>query len=197
MDTAIEVETFFNQHTKHQLALQRLREIMRDTILKEDYRYNAPVYTYDDREVVGLSDANDHFDILFFNGDSLSDIHNVLLDTNTGTTNSTRQLRYTSVQQMNDELIKTYVEEAILNQSEAKIVQKATQSPDLNNCAELQNAFALSKHLKDRFMLLSNDVQQEYLEYLANADDEEDRAKRLEHCLPFIMRLRRLDKKML
>jgi len=200
MDTVIEIENYFKRKSKNQIALQRLRAIVRETVLKEDFKFNIPVYTYNDREVVGLKDAPDHFSVLFFNGNSLKDGQNILVNTQGEPTENIRQLRFTVPAQIDENLIKTYIEEAIAIQSQSvqeSIVQKSARPHELSACEALQNAFALSKHLKERFMLLSNEMQQEYLHYFNDGANEAERSKRLEHCIPFIMRLRGIDKEML
>lgn len=190
MENITELVSYFNTETPFREALNYLRGILHSTELVEDFKWNMPVYTLNGKNLIGLGVFKNHLAVLFFNGDMLSDKNNLLINAQEGKTKHMRQLRYTTLEEIDENTVKTYIQEAITNQNEGihTEISAAIEGPAIPK--ELQNAFMLSGHLKTRFALLPEVKQQEYLHYIAEGEDEEERSKRLEHCLPFIMRLR-------
>ncbi|HEA31344.1 MAG TPA: hypothetical protein ENH91_15350 [Leeuwenhoekiella sp.] len=198
MEKTTKTEAFFDQESPFKGALNRLRAIINATVLEEDFKWNTPVYTMNGKNVVGLGTFKNHFAIFFFNGDLLQDPNNVLVNAQEGKTKHMRQLRYTAAEHLDEDTVKTFIQKAITSQKASLSTAKNT-SNNKNTLLpkELQNAFSLSDHLKKRFMLLSTEKQQEYVQYIGKGDNEKTRNKRLEHCIPFIMRLRGIDKELL
>lgn len=190
MENTTKLASYFNTETPFREALNRLRGILNSTVLKEEYKWKMPVYTLNGKNLIGLGVFKNHFALLFFNGDLLSDKNNVLINAQEGKTKHMRQLRYTTLEEIDENTVKSFIQESITNQNTRISAESsaAIEGPALPK--ELQNAFTLSGHLKTRFALLPEVKQQEYIHYIAEGEDEEERSKRLEHCLPFIMRLR-------
>lgn len=72
-----------------------------------------PIYTLDTMNVVGMGAFKSYFGLWFFNGATLSDEHGVLINAQEGKTKSLRQWRFTSADELDDQRILAYLEEAI------------------------------------------------------------------------------------
>ena len=62
------VEDYIEKNTHFSEALILLRSIINTTELKETIKWNAPVYTLNNKNVIGLGAFKHHFGIWFFNG---------------------------------------------------------------------------------------------------------------------------------
>jgi len=94
-------------------------------------------------------------------------------------------MRFTSVAEINVDIIKQYVKEAIDNQKAGKEVKiernKTFEIPEL-----LQNALDKDKEFNSAFTQLSPGKQKEYANYILEAKREETRLKRLEKITPMV-----------
>jgi uncharacterized protein YdeI (YjbR/CyaY-like superfamily) len=190
MENITALASYFNTETRFQKALNHLREILLSTELVEEYKWDMPVYTLNGENLIGLCVFKDHFAVLFFNGDFLVDKNNLLINAHEGKTKHMRQLRYSTFEEIDENTLKTYIQEAITNQNAGLDTQNSLANKTPAIPKELENAFALSSHLKTRFALLPEEKQREYIHYISEGEDEQARSKRLEHCIPFIMLLR-------
>ena len=187
--TKITSTSTFKDQAQFRKVLQRLRAILNATELKEELENETPIYTLENKKLIALGVNENYLTVLFFDGNLLHDSNNLLLKTPGDQTGNMRQLQYASLAEIDENALKTYIDEAINIQKKIPGTEtELPQEPVLPTA--LQNAFALSAHLKKRFMLLKDENQQEYIEYINGGSDEQARSKRLEHCLPFIMRLR-------
>lgn len=190
MENTTKLASYFNTETRFREALNRLRGILHSTELKEEFKWEMPVYTLNGESLVGLCVFKDYLAVIFFNGALLRDKNNLLVNAQVAKTEHTRQLRYTNLVEIDENIVKTYIQEAITNQNKGINTENSWANEEPTIPEELQNAFTLSSHLKTRFELLPTEKQQEYIRYIAEGEDEQARSKRIEHCIPFIMLLR-------
>ncbi|MEH6407908.1 MAG: DUF1801 domain-containing protein [Leeuwenhoekiella sp.] len=186
--SAIEkLEAYFKKDKPFKKELFRLREIMLSTELEEDYKWNAPIYTINGKNVAGIGGFKNHFGVWFFNGALLKDESNLLVNAQEGKTKALRQIRFTTEDQIDESILKKYLEEAIENQKDGKIIKTNRASREVEIPSELNNAFILNHELKVRFEQLTPGRQHEYAEYISGAKQGATRITRLDKCIPMIM----------
>ncbi len=89
------VEEYIEVHSHFSDALTLLRQIINSTELEETLKWSAPVYTLNNKNVLGLGAFKNHFGIWFFNGVFLKD-EKQHLSTAQETTKGLRQMRFES-----------------------------------------------------------------------------------------------------
>jgi len=179
------VDQYIEKHQSWSEGLEILRKSILETELEETVKWGAPTYTINGKNVVGLGAFKNHFGLWFFQGVFLKDKHQLLVNAQEGKTKALRQMRFTSVAEINVDIIKQYVKEAIDNQKAGKEVKiernKTFEIPEL-----LQNALDKDKEFNSAFTQLSPGKQKEYANYILEAKREETRLKRLEKITPMV-----------
>ena len=179
-------DAYFEKEGPYREEIGMLREIVSGTQLEENVKWGAPVYTIDNKNVVGIMAFKQHFGLWFFNGVFLSDPENVLVNAQEGKTKAMRHWKFTSAEQIDASLVKEYLEEAIENQKRGLSVKpekkkKATVVPKL-----LQQALDSDSSLEASFNGLAPYKQREYCEYISTAKQEKTKLSRMEKILPMI-----------
>ena len=180
------VEDYILANSQWEKALTQLRRIILTTELKETVKWGMPTYTIKGKNVVGLVAFKSYVGIWFFNGVFLKDEQDKLVNAQEGKTKAMRQWRFNSLKEIEPNLIKEYVNEAIKNQKEGK-EQKPEKHKALIIPQELMHAFAEDSKLKESFNQLSLSKQREFAEYIAEAKRGGTKIKRLEKILPMIL----------
>lgn len=169
-----------------------LREILKETELSETLKWGAPVYTINDKNVVGIGAFKSYAGIWFFQGALLTDKAGVLVNAQEGTTKALRQWRFSSAGEIDDKLVLEYVNEAIENQKKGKEI-KADRKKPVVIPPELQDAFQENKELENAFNQLTPGCKREYADYVAEAKKEETRIRRVQKILPMILQKKGLN----
>lgn len=103
-----------------------------------------------------------------------------------GVTRALRQWRIASESEIDEKLIKSYIEEAIANQEKGLVIKpsgkKAIEIPAL-----LRQTLVKDKKAKQAFNKLSKAKQREYAEYIAEAKREETKQNRIKKIIPMIL----------
>ena len=162
----------------------RLREIMLQSGLEETIKWGIPVYTLEGKNIVGISSFKTYFGMWFYQGVFLRDPAGVLMNAQEGVTKGMRQWRLTSMEEIDEELIMQYVQEAIQNQREGKEIKperKALLVPPALDEALDQNPDA-----RLGFDALSHSKKREYTEYISEAKRAETKQNRLAKILPML-----------
>lgn len=182
------VESYIASKKEWAEALNLLREIFSVVELKETVKWGIPTYTLNNKNVASFSAFKSYVGIWFFQGVFLKDPAGKLINAQEGVTRGQRQWRFQSPEEIRDnrELILQYLEEAIQNQKDGKVI-KAQRNKVLDVPPELQYVLNKDPLLKDGFDALSASKQREYCEYLAEAKREETRRRRLEKICPMIL----------
>ncbi len=185
MELAQSVDEYIIKNNHWKEALIILRDIVKSTELKETVKWGAPTYALNGKNVVGLGAFKSYVGLWFFQGSFLKDEHKVLINAQEGKTKGMRQWRFTSIDEMNPELILKYVEEAIQNQKdgkEIKVEKKPLVIPE-----ELEEAFSNDELLSNSFKSLTPGKQKEYANYISEAKRVETRLNRIEKITPMII----------
>jgi uncharacterized protein YdeI (YjbR/CyaY-like superfamily) len=181
------VDFYFAKAAQWQEELEQLRRIVLDCPLTEVLKWGVPCYMYQQSNLVLLHTFKEYCAILFFKGVLLKDTHGVLVQ-QTEQVQATRQLRFSSVQEILDlePVIKTYIYEAIeVEKAGLKVVLKKTSEFALPE--EFQTKLNEMPSLKAAFEALTPGRQRGYLLYFAQAKQSKTRTDRVEKCIPQIM----------
>ncbi|MGI9546169.1 MAG: YdeI/OmpD-associated family protein [Flavobacteriaceae bacterium] len=178
-------DAYFEKDGPFKEEIRILRELAMGTELVETLKWGAPVYTIQDKNVVGIMAFKNHYGLWFFNGVYLTDPENLLENAQEGKTKAMRHWKFRANDKIDNNLILEYLHEAIENQKRGLALKpernKETTVPDL-----LLNELEANKELRQRFEGLTPYKQREYCEYLDTAKQEKTKLSRLEKILPMI-----------
>lgn len=175
-------------HNKKQWTneLVTLREILLSTGMKEEVKWGVPVYSYEGKNVAGIAAFKSYVGLWFYQGALLKGAKKKLVNAQEGKTKALRQWRFTSMKEIDEKLIRTYLKEAIQNVKAGKEIK-----PDRNKPIAIPKE--LSSHLKKTpsalkaFNLLSKGKQREYAEHIEEAAKPETKSRRIKKILPMIV----------
>ncbi len=178
-------EEYFKSVPEHLDILKKLRSILLSTELEEKMKWGIPTYCLKNKNVAGIGAFKSYAGLWFFNGAFLKDGKNKLINAQEGKTKGMRQWRFESLNEVDEKLVKAYIEEAIQNQKDGKEIKpekKPLVIPD-----ELKEALASNSQLSEAFGALSLSCKREYAEHIAEAKREETKQKRLNKIIPMIL----------
>ncbi|GLB51186.1 hypothetical protein NBRC110019_02250 [Neptunitalea chrysea] len=179
------VIAYIEKHNKWKAGLERIRTVILQTELEETIKWGAPVYTINNKNVVGIGAFKNHFGLWFFQGALLKDKHGALLNAQEGKTKALRQWRFESVEDINETLLLEYIKEAIENQ-----LQGLEIKPDRSKAIELdpvlQSALDNDTLFKEAFDKLTPGRRKEYASYILEAKRAATKLARLEKITPMI-----------
>jgi len=185
MNDQQKIEAYIQKHADKKDLLQKLRAIALATEMQETLKWGIPTYTIRGKNVAGIASFKEYAGIWFFQGALLKDEHQLLVNAQEGKTQAMRQLRFTSVEEIDGQLLKAYLEEAVANEKAGKKVKIAKKAPP-QIPALLKDALSQSPELNQMYFQLSEAKQREYAEYITEAKREETRLNRLEKVIPMI-----------
>ena len=117
-------------HEEWRPVLERLRAVMNDSELDETVKWGAPCYTLNGKNLIGLGAFKDFVSIWFHQGALLRDEHGVLVNAQEGRTRALRQWRVRNEDEIDEALLRTYVEESIENQRQGREIKgRPEQTP--------------------------------------------------------------------
>jgi uncharacterized protein YdeI (YjbR/CyaY-like superfamily) len=174
----------YNKQWDNELAI--LKSIIQKTGLQMAIKWGAEVYTHKGKNVVSYYGFKNYFAIWFYNGVFLDDKHNVLVNAQNNKTKALRQWRFTSKEEIDENLILKYIHEAIKNEDEGK-VWKPEKSTELNIPNALTEAFKSDKEIEKAFKELTFYKQKEYVEHIDAAKREETKLARIDKIIPMIL----------
>jgi uncharacterized protein YdeI (YjbR/CyaY-like superfamily) len=179
------VEDYLARHRQWRDPLMKFRKILLKTELEESIKWGAPVYSLDGKNVVGLGAFKSYVGLWFFQGTFLKDEQKVLVNAQEGKTKAQRQLRYASEEEIDYDLVESYVEEAIRNQKAGKEIRPDTNKP-IEMPEELQQALNSDKELYSAFEKFTDGKKREFTDYIAQAKQQSTRIKRVEKVIPMV-----------
>ncbi len=189
----MEKENKWNKTNQWENELEQLHAIIRKTPLIETTKWGGPVYTYKNKNVVGIGGFKSYFGIWFYNGVFLKDEKKLLINANEENTKSLRQMRFNSVNEIDEKLILAYIKEAIEIEEKGLAIpkeKKETIIPEL-----LQNELDKNSELLNKFNAFAPYKQREFIEHITSAKQEKTQITRLEKIIPIILEGRGLNDK--
>lgn len=194
MDSSAKILDYIEKKGKWKELLYNLREIILSTGIEEKVKWGMPVYCVEKKNIVGIGSFKDYAGLWFFQGNFLSDSANLLINAQEGKTKGMRHWKFSSPdEELNVNLIKSYIQEAIKNQKEGK--ENTPEPRKIVVPDELSDALNEDKLLKMKFMQLSIGKQNDYLEYIGEAKRPETRKKRLDKSIALILKGKGLNDK--
>lgn len=181
------VEEYIEENDHFSEALILLRDIINSTELVETVKWSAPVYTLNNKNVLGLGAFKNHFGIWFFNGVFLKDEHNLLVNAQENKTKALRQMRFEHINDIDKYNILTYIKEAIENQKLGKDIKPKRTKKETIIPKELNKLLSSNTSLKTSFNSITPYKQREYCDYISTAKREATKQTRLEKITPMIL----------
>ena len=182
------VDSFLNRESKWREEFERLRAIILDTGLTEELKWGQPCYTFDGKNVVLMHGFKDYCALLFHKGALLKDPERILVQ-QTANVQSARQIRFTSVDDINklEKTLRAYVREAIdVERAGLKVDLKKTSEFEV--AEEFQEAMKKNPGLRKAFAALTPGRQRAYLLHFAQPKQAATREARVEKATPQILK---------
>ena len=177
----------WNKDPKWDTAIELLKSVVAKTPLTETVKWGGPVYTFNNKNVLGIGGFKNYVGIWFYQGALLKDERQKLVSANEGVTKALRQWRFTSIDEIreNEKLILEYISESIENEK-AGISLKPEKKTAIES--ELMNdALAKDRALAEAFATFTPSKQREFLEHIEGAKREETKLGRLEKAKEMIL----------
>jgi uncharacterized protein YdeI (YjbR/CyaY-like superfamily) len=165
----------------------KLREIILDCDLTEDYKWMHPCYTVNGKNVVLIHGFKEYCAIMFLKGSLLKDPHGILIQ-QTNNVQGGRQIRFTNLEQIieQEEILKAYIREAIeVEQAGLKVEKKEVEQFAVPE--ELQQQFAANPAFQEAFEALTPGRQRAYLYHFSQPKQSKTKTSRIEKCMQPIM----------
>jgi uncharacterized protein YdeI (YjbR/CyaY-like superfamily) len=184
----ITVDEYILKSGKWESSLILLREILLSTGLEETVKWNMPVYTWEEKNIIGMVAFKKYAGLWFYQGVFLTDPGGFIVAAE-DETRAQRQWRFRSAEEIRehiDDLVE-YIEEAIENQKQGKEIK-----PDFNKPViipeELQSAFSNEPGLLEAFNSLSKSQKRQYTQHINQAKQLTTRERRLRKVIQLIRR---------
>src|ERR1700758_1488144 len=182
------VDDFIANAKKWQAELQKLRTILLDSELTEEFKWSQPCYTFRGKNVIVISGMKESCAFAFFKGALLKDVHGVL--TRPGQhSQSTRWIKFASVREIAEmkSVLKAYIREAIeVEKAGLKVKLKTTS--DLKFPEELQIMLDEFPELKRAFEGLTPGRQRAYIYHFSAPKQSKTRESRVRKYMPHILK---------
>jgi uncharacterized protein YdeI (YjbR/CyaY-like superfamily) len=182
------VDAFIERAQQWQAEYRKLRAIALDCPLTEDLKWGVPCYSYENSNVVLIHGFKNYCAMLFVKGALLPDPQGILI-TQTENTQSSRQVRFTSVAEIAalEPVLKDYLLEAIAAEKAGlKVAYKKTS--EFHMPEEFEKALASNPDLTAAFESLTPGRQRAYLLYFAAPKQAKTREGRVEKMTERILR---------
>ncbi len=182
-----EVNKYLNGLKKWKTELTKLREIILECGLKEEFKWMHPCYTENEKNIVLIHEFKDYCAILFHKGVLLKDPENILVQ-QTENVQSARQIRFTDLPEIEElkPTIKEYIEEAIEIEKSGKKIEKKKTS-EFNTPRELEQKFEENPDFKKAFKNLTAGRQRGYLLHFDKPKQSKTKTSRIEKNMERIM----------
>ncbi|PQO25372.1 hypothetical protein C5Y96_23820 [Blastopirellula marina] len=180
------VDDYIQQHSPWQDVLSQLRKLVLSTKLSEQWKWRAPCYTLDGKNVVMIAAFKKDCVLSFFKGPLLKDPENLL--TAPGENSRTfRVVRFTDAKQVTGlkSQLKFLIEQAIEVERSGQQIE-AKKGPD-EFPAELTAKLKEDPKLKRAFESLTPGRQRAYVMHFAEAKQAKTRTARIEKFAPRIL----------
>ncbi|MGG1679272.1 YdeI family protein [Neobacillus sp. NRS-1170] len=185
--TNSKVDEFLSKAKKWKDEYEKLRNIVLDCELTEEYKWMHPCYTFKNKNIVLIHGFKEYCALLFHKGALLKDAHGILVQ-QTENVQAARQIRFTNVQEIvnMETILKNYIYEAIE-------VEKAGLEVDFKKTTEyiipeeLENKFGEIPALKTAFEALTPGRQRAYILHFSQPKQSKTRESRVEKYVEQIL----------
>ena len=181
------VDFFFEKANQWQEEYKKLRTIILDCGLTEEYKWMHPCYTYQGSNIVLIHGFKEYCAILFMKGVLLKDSKGILIQ-QTENVQAGRQVRFTNVREIVDleSTLKAYVHEAVEVEKAGLKVNLKPHS-EYTVPEEFINKLEGVPGLQEAFEALTPGRQRAYLLYFSAPKQSKTRDSRIEKYMPQIL----------
>ncbi|MFS0553445.1 YdeI/OmpD-associated family protein [Brevibacillus sp. 179-C9.3 HS] len=181
------VDEFLSKAKTWKAEYEKLRNIVLDCDLTEDFKWMHPCYTFEKKNIVLIHGFKEYCALLFQKGALLKDPHGILIQ-QTENVQAARQIRFTNIEEIveMESMIKAYIQEAIE-------VEKAGLEVDFKKHEEyiipeeFQNKLNEIPALKTAFEALTPGRQRAYILHFSAPKQSKTRESRVEKCVQQIL----------
>ena len=185
MAKAATVDEYIENHPEWKPQLKKFKQLLNKTALQENIKWGGPIYSLNNKNLIGFGAFKNHLSLWFFHGALLKKNTQLLINAQEGKTKGLRQIRFDRDSEINENELLQYVNEAIELHKQGKIIKPAS-SKKLIIPAELSFALKTKEGFNLAFSNLTPGRQREYADYISEAKQEATRQKRLEKIIPMI-----------
>ena len=181
------VDGFLKSAGKWREEMTRLRKILFDCHLAEDFKWGKPCYSFEGKNVVLIVPFKERCALIVCKGALLDDPEGILIKAGENT-QAARQIRFSGMQQIVklEATLRAYVLQAIeVEKAGLDVVYKPISERPVPE--ELQRKMDESPVLKTAFKALTPGRQREYLMHFSSAKQSATREARIEKCMPQIL----------
>jgi uncharacterized protein YdeI (YjbR/CyaY-like superfamily) len=181
------VDDFLSKAKKWREEFKKLREIVLDCGLTEEFKWGKPCYTFQNSNILLIHGFKEYCAFLFFKGALLKDTKGILVK-QTENVQAARQIRFTNTQEIDEmeSILKDYISEAIE-------VEKAGLEVDFKKTTEFkipdefQTKLDEIPALRIAFNALTPGRQRAYILYFSQPKQSKTRTSRVEKYMQQIL----------
>ncbi|CAI8940241.1 DUF1801 domain-containing protein [Brevibacillus sp. IT-7CA2] len=181
------VDEFLSKAKKWKAEYEKLRSIVLDCELTEDFKWMHPCYTFEKKNIVLIHGFKEYCALLFQKGALLKDPQGILIQ-QTENVQAARQIRFTNVEEIMEmeSILKAYIQEAIeVEKSGVEVSFKKHEEYIIPE--EFQNKLNEIPALKTAFEALTPGRQRAYLLHFSAPKQAKTRESRVEKCMQQIL----------
>ena len=182
------VDAFIGNARKWREEMKRLRAVLLDSELTEEFKWSQPCYTFQGKNVVVIGGLKESCALAFFKGVLLKDVHGVLARPGQHS-QSTRWFKFTSVREIAEmrSVVRAYIREAI-EVEKAGLKVKLKKTADLKFPEEFVLMLDEFPELKRAFDALTPGRQRAYIYHFAAPKQSKTREARVRKYMPHILK---------
>ncbi|OAS89161.1 MULTISPECIES: DUF1801 domain-containing protein [Metabacillus] len=182
------VDEYLSKAEKWKEESEKLRKIVLDCELTEEFKWMHPCYTFEKKNIVLIHGFKEYCALLFHKGALLKDAHGILIQ-QTENVQAARQIRFTNVQEIveMEPILKAYIHEAIEVEKAGLEVNFKKKTEEIIIPEELQNKFDEIPALKTAFESLTPGRQRAYILHFSQPKQSKTRVSRIEKCMEKIL----------
>ncbi|PLR79731.1 hypothetical protein CVD25_21975 [Bacillus canaveralius] len=181
------VDEFLIKAKKWKEEYEKLRNIVLDCELTEEFKWMHPCYTFEKKNIVLIHGFKEYCALLFHKGALLQDAHGILIQ-QTENVQAARQIRFTNIQEIveMETILKAYIYEAI-EVEKAGLEVNLKKTTEFIIPEEFQNKLDDIPALKTAFEALTPGRQRAYILYFSAPKQSKTRESRVEKCIQQIL----------
>ncbi|MBT2755608.1 YdeI/OmpD-associated family protein [Mesobacillus foraminis] len=185
--TNLKVDEFLSNAKEWKDEYKKLREIVLDCELTEDFKWMHPCYMVGKKNIVLIHGFKEYCALLFHKGALLQDPRGILIQ-QTENVQSARQIRFTNVEEIAEmeNILKAYIVEAI-EVEKAGLKVNVKKDTEITIPEELQIKFDEIPSLKTAFEALTPGRQRAYVHHFSQPKQSKTRVARIEKCMQRIL----------
>jgi len=183
----LKVDIFLSKTKKWRNEFEKLRTIILNCGLTEEYKWMHPCYTFQGSNVVLIHGFKEYCAILFFKGVLLHDEKGILIQ-QTKNVQAGRQIRFTDIKEIVklEKILKAYIYEAVeVEKAGLKVKMKKTSEYKMPE--EFKKKLHEMPALKTAFKSLTPGRQRAYIFYFSQAKQSKTRSSRIDKYVQQIL----------